>query len=120
MSFTIWALIIGIRLITTALSGTLLKRLPVSTGMLYLAAGYALGPAGWDLMAPHRLEDAAILERMAEVTVLISPFRSEAGSTVVAPALVSAGSPGLCVHGADHCTDRGGRPVRVRTLSARS
>jgi|GEM_PF-2050755 len=74
MSFTIWALIIGVLLITMVLSGTLLKRLPVSTGMLYLAAGYALGPAGWDLVAPHPLADAAILERMAEVTVLILLF----------------------------------------------
>src|SRR5512144_663953 len=57
-----------------ALSGTLLKRLPVSTGMLYLAVGYGLGPAGWGLMALHPLEDAATLERMAEVTVLISLF----------------------------------------------
>jgi len=29
------------------LSGTLLKRLPLSTAMLYLAAGFGLGPAGW-------------------------------------------------------------------------
>src|SRR5512143_2364969 len=74
MSFAMWALIIGILLITMALSGTLLKRLPVSTGMLYLAVGYGLGPAGWGLMALHPLADAATLERMAEVTVLISLF----------------------------------------------
>ena len=74
MSFAIWALIIGILLITMALSGTWLKRLPISTGMLYLAVGYGLGPAGWGLMALHPLADAAILERLAEVTVLISLF----------------------------------------------
>ena len=74
MSFAIWALIIGILLITMALSGTLLKRLPVSTGMLYLAVGYGLGPAGWGLIALHPLADAATLERLAEVTVLISLF----------------------------------------------
>jgi NhaP-type Na+/H+ or K+/H+ antiporter len=74
MSFAIWALIIGVLLIMMALSGSLLKRLPVSTGMLYLVAGYGLGPAGWGLMTPHPLEDSVSLERMAEITVLISLF----------------------------------------------
>ena len=52
MSFAIWALIGGAILITMALLGTLLKRMPLSPGILYLALGYALGPAGWALMAP--------------------------------------------------------------------
>jgi hypothetical protein len=34
MSFAIWTLIIGALLIIMALSGTLLKRLPLSTAML--------------------------------------------------------------------------------------
>ncbi len=74
MFFAIWALTIGVLLITMALSGSLLKRLPVSTGMIYLAAGCVLGPAGWGLMTPNPLEDSANLEHMAEVTVLISLF----------------------------------------------
>jgi hypothetical protein len=37
MSFAIWTLIIGALLISIALSGTLLKRLPLSTAMFYLA-----------------------------------------------------------------------------------
>ena len=74
MAFAIWALIIGALLITMALSGTSLQRLPLSTAMLYLAAGYGLGPAGWDLMTPDPLAWSAILERVAEVAVLISLF----------------------------------------------
>ena len=74
MSFAIWALIVGALLITMALSGTLLKRLPVSTALLYLAAGYGLSPAGLNLMAPDPLNYSAILERLAEVAVLISLF----------------------------------------------
>jgi NhaP-type Na+/H+ or K+/H+ antiporter len=74
MSFAIWALIIGALLTTMALSGTSLKRLPVSTAMLYLAAGYGLGPAGWSLMSPDPLTYSGILERVAEVAVLISLF----------------------------------------------
>ena len=74
MTFTIWALIIGVLLILMVLSGTLLKRLPLSTGMLYLVAGFVLGPAGWAVLTPHPLAHAALLERGAEVAVLISLF----------------------------------------------
>ncbi len=74
MSFAIWALIIGVLLTSMALSGTSLKRLPLSTAMLYLAAGYGLGPAGWSLMSPDPLTYSGILERVAEVAVLISLF----------------------------------------------
>ncbi len=74
MPLAIWALIIGAILITMALLGTLLKRLPLSPGILYLAIGYALGPAGWALMAPDPLLHSADLEKMAEVALLISLF----------------------------------------------
>jgi NhaP-type Na+/H+ or K+/H+ antiporter len=74
MTFTIWAFIIGAILITMALLGTLLKRLPLSPGILYLAIGYALGPAGWALMAPDPLVHSADLETMAEIALLISLF----------------------------------------------
>ena len=74
MFFEIWALIIGALLITMALSGTWLRQLPVSTAMLYLAAGYGLGPAGLELLAPDPLAYSVILERAAEVAVLISLF----------------------------------------------
>ena len=74
MSFAIWTLIIGALLISMTLSGTLLKRLPLSTAMLYLAAGYGLGPAGLALLAPDPLIYTVLLERMAEVAVLISLF----------------------------------------------
>lgn len=74
MSFAFWALIIGVLLILMVLSGTLLKRLPLSTAMLYLAAGFALGPAGWAVLTPHPLDHAGLLERVAEVAVLVSLF----------------------------------------------
>ena len=52
MHFAIWAFIIGALLTMMALAGTLLQRLPLSTAMLYLAAGFGLGPAGLELMTP--------------------------------------------------------------------
>ena len=74
MTFAIWAIIIGVLLIAMVLSGTLLRRLPLSTAMLYLVAGFALGPAGWGVLTPHPLDHAALLERVTEVAVLISLF----------------------------------------------
>ncbi|MEN8130174.1 MAG: cation:proton antiporter [Pseudomonadota bacterium] len=74
MNFAIWALIIGVLLIAMVLSGTLLKRLPLSTAILYLAVGFALGPAGLAILTPHPLDHSALLERIAEVAVLISLF----------------------------------------------
>jgi NhaP-type Na+/H+ or K+/H+ antiporter len=74
MSFAVWALVTGAILITMALLGTLLKRLPMSPGMIYLAIGYALGPAGLALMAPDPLLYSADLEKMAEIALLISLF----------------------------------------------
>jgi sodium/hydrogen antiporter len=74
MSFAIWAVIIGALLITMALAGSVLKRLPLSAAMLYLAAGIGIGPVGWGLMAPDPLLHSAVLERITEVAVLISLF----------------------------------------------
>ncbi len=74
MTFGLWALIVGVLLTTMALAGSLLRRLPLSTGMLYLAVGVGLGPAGWALLSPDPLLHAEVLERAAEVAVLISLF----------------------------------------------
>ena len=73
-SFAILALIIGAILIGMALVWTLVERLPLSPGILYLALGYALGPAGWGLLAPDPLRYSIELERFAEVALLISLF----------------------------------------------
>jgi NhaP-type Na+/H+ or K+/H+ antiporter len=74
LSFATWSLVIGLLLITLVLSGTLLKRLPLSTAMLYLAAGIVLGPAGWAVVVIHPRDHALLLERASEVAVLISLF----------------------------------------------
>ncbi len=74
MPFAHWALLAGAILLTMALLGTLLKRLPVSPGIVYLAIGYALGPSGWALIAPDPSLYSAELETMAEVALLVSLF----------------------------------------------
>ncbi len=74
MSFATWAIILGTLLISMVLSGSLLKRLPISMAMLYLAVGIVLGPAGWALLTPNPLLHTLLLERISEVAVLISLF----------------------------------------------
>ena len=74
MSFAILSLITGAILITMALVWTLVERLPLSPGILYLALGYTLGPAGWNVIAPDPIRYSAQLERLAEIALLISLF----------------------------------------------
>ena len=74
MTFATWALIAGALFTVMALSGTLLKRLPLSTSMLYLLAGFALGPAGLALLLASPITDYPILEVVSEAALLISLF----------------------------------------------
>ena len=74
MSVALWSLFVGILLITMVLVGTLLARLPTSSAMIYLAAGYALGPAGLAVITPDPTRYAPAVELAAEVAVLISLF----------------------------------------------
>ena len=74
MTFAIWTLIAGVIFTAMALSGTLLKRLPLSTSMLYLLVGFVLGPAGFALLEPDPIADHRVLEIIAEAAVLVSLF----------------------------------------------
>ena len=74
MDFALWSVIVGLLLVLMALASTVLKRLPLSTAMLYLLVGVAVSPLGLDLMAPDPRAGAQLLERIAEVVVLLSLF----------------------------------------------
>jgi NhaP-type Na+/H+ or K+/H+ antiporter len=74
MEFAIWSVLVGLLLVLMALGGTVLKRLPLSTAMLYLLVGIGVSPLGLDLMSPDPRENAHLLERLAEVVVLLSLF----------------------------------------------
>ena len=69
-----WFVVIGTLLLGVALLGSYVQRLPLTTTMLYLAAGYGLGPQGAGLFAVDPVRDAAFLERVTEVAVIISLF----------------------------------------------
>jgi NhaP-type Na+/H+ or K+/H+ antiporter len=74
ISSSVWALFIGVLLISVTLLGSLLKRLPVSPSMLYLLVGYGLGSPSLGLMTPDPQQMSALLEQVAEVALLISLF----------------------------------------------
>ncbi len=74
MSFSEWSLVIGALLVTMVLAGTLLGRLPLSSAMVYLGLGWLLGPDGIDVLRPDPLAHTALLERLAEIALLISLF----------------------------------------------
>jgi NhaP-type Na+/H+ or K+/H+ antiporter len=74
MSLAEWSLFVGVLLVTMVLAGTLLGRLPLSSAMVYLALGWLLGPAATNVLRPDPLLHAAVLERLAEVALLISLF----------------------------------------------
>ncbi|HEY0017937.1 MAG TPA: cation:proton antiporter [Longimicrobium sp.] len=74
MHGAIWFLVIGLLFVVMALAGSVLRRLPLSTAMLYLAAGAALGPHGAGLLNVDIYEQSELWERITEVAVLISLF----------------------------------------------
>jgi len=74
MTFILWYIVAGLLLITMALADSFLRRLPLSTGLLYLLAGVALGPLAIGLIRLDPVRDAELLERVAELVVIVSLF----------------------------------------------
>jgi NhaP-type Na+/H+ or K+/H+ antiporter len=65
---------VGLLLIVMALSVTVLKRLPLTTSILYLGVGLLLGPLVAGLISIDAVEQAEFLERFTEIVVIISLF----------------------------------------------
>ena len=74
MTFTLGFIVAGLLLVGVAVAGSALRRLPLSTAMLYVAVGVALGPAGARLLDIDPIRQAALLERLTEVAVIVSLF----------------------------------------------
>ena len=74
LNFTLWYIIVGGLLVAVALAGTVLKRLPLTTALVYLLVGVGLGPWGLGLIRFDPVERAGLLERVTEVAVIISLF----------------------------------------------
>ncbi len=71
---SIWFVVAGALFISMALAGTVIARLPLTPAMLYLGIGMLLGPHGSGLVRADALTHAPVLERMAEIAVIVSLF----------------------------------------------
>ena len=72
MGFLGWTTLTGAVLLAMALSSAHLRKLPVSSALVYLLLGIAIGPLGLKLL---RIDlDAGWLERLTEVAVTVSLF----------------------------------------------
>ena len=69
-----WMFAAGLVLIVIALSSSYLKRMPLSTSILFLLMGIGLGPAGVGLLELNLIDDASLLEMLTEVAVIVSLF----------------------------------------------
>lgn len=74
VTFTIWYLIAGVLFITMALSSSILRRLPLTTSILYLLIGLVVGSMGFGFIDLDLIKDAALIERVTEVAVIVSLF----------------------------------------------
>jgi NhaP-type Na+/H+ or K+/H+ antiporter len=74
MNTTLWYVIAGAVFVMMALASSLLKRLPLSTSLLYLVLGVGIGPLGLGLLHVDPVTHAGYLERLSEIAVLISLF----------------------------------------------
>lgn len=74
MPFTTWYLLVGALLVLMALAGSVLKRLPLTSAMFYMAVGLGLGPLGLGMLRVDIIEHAPLLERLTEAAVVISLF----------------------------------------------
>jgi NhaP-type Na+/H+ or K+/H+ antiporter len=74
VNITIWFVITGVLLIGMALGGSVLRRLPLTTSILYLAVGIVLGPYGFGLLDVDPVGESELLHRLAELAVIVSLF----------------------------------------------
>jgi len=71
---TFWFLLVGVLLITVALLGRFLDRLPVSLAMIYLLVGFALGPQVTNALELHPMRQLELLQAITEIALLIALF----------------------------------------------
>ncbi|HSF39878.1 MAG TPA: sodium:proton antiporter [Thermoanaerobaculia bacterium] len=74
MSFELWFLVLGGLLVVIALIASRVRHLPLTTAVLYLLVGIALGAFGTGAIRLDPLRHAGFLERVTELAVLVSLF----------------------------------------------
>lgn len=74
MSNALWFLLVGGLMLIMGLHASIIKRLPISTAILYLVVGLVFGPTILGFYHFNPLKESALLEVLTEVAVLISLF----------------------------------------------
>jgi NhaP-type Na+/H+ or K+/H+ antiporter len=69
-----WYLAAGVILVLMALGASILRRLPISTAIVYLLVGGLLGPVGLGMLVVDPVQNAPALELISEVAVIVSLF----------------------------------------------
>jgi NhaP-type Na+/H+ or K+/H+ antiporter len=69
-----WFTTAGVLLVGIVLASTLLRRLPISTAIIYLGVGLLLGPSALGLLSWDAVSEAEILKYISEVAVIVSLF----------------------------------------------
>jgi len=69
-----WFLLVGSLLLVMGLTSAALKRLPITSAIVYLAVGLLVGPTILNLFHFNPLKESALLQVLTEVAVLISLF----------------------------------------------
>ncbi|MBT2305152.1 cation:proton antiporter [Variovorax paradoxus] len=69
-----WCLFVGGLLLLMGISSTLLKSLPVSAAAIYMVIGYATGPQGLGVLDLTIRQDAALIEVVTEIALLVALF----------------------------------------------
>lgn len=93
MTLAQWFLLIGFLLLARGFSPSFLGRLPITSSIVYLAAGIVLGPSVLNIFYFDPIEEAGLLEHLTEVAVLISLF--SAGVKMPVPIMLSRWRPPL-------------------------
>ncbi|MGA7951732.1 MAG: sodium:proton antiporter [Thiobacillaceae bacterium] len=74
MTNALWFLLVGALLLARGLTSSILKRLPVTPAIIYLAVGLLVGPTVLNVFHFNPLKQSALMEVLTEAAVLISLF----------------------------------------------
>jgi len=69
-----WFIAAGLVLVFMALAGSWVKRLPLSSSVIYLAVGAVVGPLGLGLLIVDPVTHAPAVELVSEIAVIVSLF----------------------------------------------
>lgn len=74
MSFSAWIALAGGLLLIMALSAVYLRRLPITSSLIYLALGLAVSPSWLNLIRIDFVREKVVFEHLTEIAVIISLF----------------------------------------------